>query len=257
MSARPSIIAIAAGFVLAIGVSVGVAAILSPGAGPVAPDVFSIGYSGTQQAFTSPSSGTPFTTSGGSISGNALMQVLSDPSNAFCSGCLDFIVQIKNNPGSTANITSLTLSGYASFQTDVGYDSQSVGGSTECGPADQGFCNVSGQGALGTVSRDATGNVITFNFAGSGLAPGQSSVDFVVETNSNSFASATLSVVGANGSSAAGIGGIFAPPAAVPTPPPTPSPSATPAPPTVVLLGVALLVVIPAFLFARRYLPQR
>jgi len=246
---RSSVIAVGVG-VLILGASVAVAAILSPGSGATAPDVFNIGYSGTQEAFTSPSSGTPFTTGGGSITGNALMQVVSDPSNAFCAGCLDFIVQITNNVGSTANITSLTLSGYASLQTDVGYDAPSVGSVDECGPADGGYCNASGTGTLGTVSRDATGNLITFTFAGSGLAPGQASVDFVVETNSPSYASATLSVLGANSSSATGIGGIFAPIGAPTAPSPTPAPS------TALLLGVGLLVVIPGVLFARRHRPQ-
>lgn len=246
---RSSLIPVTVGFVLVLGASLALAAVLTPGAGPVAPDTFSIGYSGTQQAFTSPSSGTPFTTSGGSISGNALMQVVSDPSNAFCAGCLDFIVQIRNNSGSSANITSLTLSGYGGLSTDIGYDSLSVGGTTECGPADQGYCNVSGTGALGTVARDATGSVITFTFAGSGLAPGQASTDFVVETNTTSFGSATMSVFGANASSAVGIGGIFSPQAA--SPPPTPAPSSG------LLVGIALLLLIPGFLFVRRYRQNR
>jgi hypothetical protein len=248
MIVRSSLIPVTVGLIVVLGASLALAAVLSPGAGSVAPDSFSIGYSGTQQAFTNPSSGTPFSTSGGSISGNVLMQVVSDPNNAFCAGCLDFIVQIQNNSGSSANITSLTLSGYAGFQTDVGYDSPSVGSATECGPADNGYCNVLGTGALGTVSRDATGNVITFTFAGSGLAPGQASTDFVVETNTHSFVSAAMSVLGANSSSAVGIGGIFSPQAASLPP--------TPAPPTGLLVGMALLVLIPGFLFARRYRQQ-
>jgi hypothetical protein len=258
MIVRLSAVPVTVGLVVILGASLALAAVLSPGAGPVAPDSFSIGYSGTQQAFTTPSSGTPFSTSGGSISGNALMQVVSDPNNAFCAGCLDFIVQIKNNSGSSANISSLTLSGYAGFQTDVGYDLLSVGGATECGPADNGFCNVSGTGALGTVSRDATGNVITFTFAGSGLAPGQASTDFVVETNTHSFVSAAVSVFGVNSTSAVGVSGIFSPQPASPTPTPTPTPipSPTPAPPTGLLVGTALLALIPGFLLARRYRQQ-
>jgi hypothetical protein len=258
MIVRSSMVPVTVGLIVVLGASLALAAVLSPGAGPVAPDSFSIGYSGTQQAFTSPSGGTSFTTGGGSITGNVLMQVVSDPSNAFCAGCLDFIVQIKNNSGSSANITSLTLSGYTGLQTDVGFDSLSVGGTTECGPADNGFCNVAGTGALGTVSRDATGNVITFNFAGSGLAPGQASTDFVVETNTTSFVSAATSVFGSNSSSAVGVSGIFSPQtaSATPTPTPTPAPNPTPAPPTGLLVGMALLVVIPGFLFARRYRRQ-
>lgn len=256
MIVRAIVVPVAIGLVLVLGAPLASAAVLSPGAGPVAPDTFSIGYSGTQRAFTSPSSGTPFSTNGGSINGKVLMQVVSDPNNAFCAGCLDFVVQIENLSGSSANITSLTLSGYAGFQTDVGYDSLSVGGTTECGPADGGYCNLVGTGALGTVSRDATGNVITFTFAGSGLAPGQASTDFVVETNTSSFVSAAVSVFGANSSSAVGISGIFSPQAASPTPTPTPAPSATPAPPTGLLVGMALLVLIPGFLFVRRYRQQ-
>jgi hypothetical protein len=258
MIVRSSAVPLTVGLVVLLGASLALAAVLSPGAGPVAPDSFSIGYSGTQQAFTSPSSGTPFSTNGGSITGNALMQVVSDPNNAFCAGCLDFIVQIRNNSGSSANISSLTLTGYTGLQTDVGYDSLSVGGTTECGPADNGYCNVAGTGALGTVSRDVTGNVITFTLAGSGLAPGQASTDFVVETNARSFVSAAVSIFGANSSSAVGISGIFSPQAAspTPTPTPTPTPAATPAPPTGLLVCMALLVLIPGFLFARRYRQQ-
>ncbi len=250
MTGRSSLIPVIAGVAVVLGAGLALAAVLSPGSGPVAPDSFSIGYSGTQQAFTSPSSGTPFSTNGGSITGNVLMQVVSDPNNAFCAGCLDFIVQIKNSSGSSANITSLTLSGYAGFQTDVGFDSQSVGSGTECGPSDNGYCNVVGTGALGTVSRDATGNVITFNFAGSGLAPSQASTDFVVETNAQSFVNALMSVFGANSSSAVGISGIFSPQPAPPAPTPTP------APPTGLLVGMALLVLVPCVLFARRYRQQ-
>lgn len=248
MVVRSRLIAVAVGSVLILGASLAVAAVLTPGTGPVAPDVFSIGYSGTQTAFTG-FPGTAFSTGGGSINGNALMQVVSDPSNHFCAGCLDFILQIDNNGTSTANITSVTVSGYSGFQTDVGYDSLSVGGTTECGPADQGYCNTSGLGALGTVSRDATGNLITFTFAGAGLAPTQSSVDFVVETNAQTSAGATLSVIGSDSSTAAGIGGIFSPSSSAPPP-------ATPAPPTILLLGVGMLVLIPGYLFAKRSRPQ-
>ena len=252
MTVRSRLIPVTVGLILVLGASLALAAVLSPGAGPVAPDSFSVGYTGTQQAFTSPSSGTPFSTSGGSISGTALMQVVSDPSNAFWAGCLDFIVQIQNNPNSSANITSLSLSGYTGFQTDVGFDLPSVGSATECGPADNGYCNVLGTGALGTVSRDATGNFITFTFAGAGLAPGQASTDFVVETNTHTFVAATMSVLGANSSSAVGISGIFSPQST--TPPPTPT--ATPAPPTALLLGMAMLVLISGVLLARRYRQQ-
>ncbi len=202
--------------------------------------MFSIGYSGTQQAYTA----TPFptfSTNGGSITGEVLMQVVSDPSNTFCSGCLDFVFQIKNDFSSTANINHVTFSGYSGYSTDAGYDSQSVASATECGPADNGYCNASGQGTLGTVARDATGNIITFTFAGAGLAPGQSSVDFVIETNAHSFLSATMSVFGVNSTSASNISGVFSPSGTAPAPPP-----ATPIPSTAILgltglAGLALL----------------
>lgn len=243
MRVRSKLLAVAAGLLL--GGSLLLAAVLAPAAGPVAPDVFSIGYSGTQKAYTA----TPFptfSTNGGSITGEVLMQVVADPSNAFCSGCLDFIFQINNDSSSTANINHVTFSGYSGYSTDAGYDSQSVGGGTECGPADNGYCNTSGQGVLGTVARDATGNIMTFTFSGSGLAPGQSSVDFVIETNAHTFVSAATSVFGANGTSASNIGGVFSPTSSAPPPPTTPIPSTA-------ILGVTGLAGLALFYRWRRH----
>jgi hypothetical protein len=104
--------------------------------GPVAPDTFSIAYSGTTQAYTNNGSFPypAFATTGSSITGEDLMQVLADPSNVFCAKCLDFILQINSDSASTADITSVSLSGYAGYRTDAGYDLESVGGGTECGP---------------------------------------------------------------------------------------------------------------------------
>ena len=111
---------------------------------------------------------------------------------------------------------------------------------TECGPADNGYCNVSGQGGLATVARDATGYVITFSFAGNGLAPGQSSVDFVLEANVASFINAAVSVFGANSTSASNINGIFSPSGTTSTGPPPPT---TPIPSTA-LLGLTGLAAL-------------
>lgn len=210
------------------------AAPLLPGGGPVAPDTFSIGYSGTQEAYTTSPFPT-FATTGSSITGEDLMQVVSDPANVFCAGCLDFILQVNSDNTSSANITSLALSGYAGYQTDAGYDSLSVGGDTECGPADNGYCNISGNGTPATVSRSVSGDVITFNL-GSGLAPADASVDYVIETNATSFLSTNdLSVFGGDRSSALNLGGVFSP---------TPASTATPEPSTILCLGTGMSVLV-------------
>lgn len=219
---------------IALGADVAWANPLLPGQGPVAADTFTIGYSGTQVAYTN-SAGFPyptFSTSGSSVTGEDLMQVVSDPSNVFCTGCLDFILQV-NNDITSANIVSVALTGYAGYSTDVGYDTDSVGGGFECGPGDNGYCNDGVDGQLDTVSRDATGNTITFNLDSPGLVANQSSVGLVVETNATSFVSASdLSVYGSDGSSALNVGGIYSPPALVTT---------TPEPDTLVYLASGML----------------
>ena len=71
--------------VLGLSVSVPLVVTLTPGQGPLAPDVFTIGYNG-HSASLHGLAGHGVSTVGGSITGNVLMQVVSDPPNAFCTG---------------------------------------------------------------------------------------------------------------------------------------------------------------------------
>lgn len=191
-----------------LGLSIGLspllasADILAPG-DVGAPDQFSLGTS------FAPPPGQPVrtvvatTTGSGKVtawnttgfSGQVYEQVESDPGNAFCSGCLDFIFQVESTAGT---IVGVSQNGLAGFQTDVGYETQSVGSAIECGPDDNGFCNSGSAGTIpSTVSRSADGTTVSFAFGG--ITAGDASVDLVIETNEAIFTDPILTMTSSTG----------------------------------------------------------
>lgn len=217
------------GFVAASGAGFVGASQLSPGAAPVAPDVFSIGYAGTALSY-GPNGFRGGTFSTGTVSGQYLMEVDSDPGNVYCPNCIDLILQVYVASSSTANLASYTWSGFTGYLTDAGYDSLSVGDLTECGPGDNGWCQAD---VIPTsVSLDATGTVITFGFPTGGITPNDASVDMVVEVNASTYTDPGLSFFGTDGSKALNLQS-FGP--AGPVIPPVPEPASS------ILLGGAAI----------------
>jgi len=173
------------------------------GSGP--PDGFSLAYSDCPgNVFPCPPPRTvvakkSLTWGSGNLTGQFYEQVEKDPTNPFCSGCLDFLFQLENT-SLTQSITRITYAGFSGYQTDVGYDvlsSESLG--ILCGIDDGGFCNSSI--VPNTVDRSSNvdnGNVVGFNFS-AGVSPGNTTLDLVIETNATSFVDPLLTVFGKNG----------------------------------------------------------
>lgn len=176
------------------------ATVLNPGdAGP--PDAFSLGFSDARGATVLASKRLSWQSSSGALIGQFYEQVVSDPGNVFCSGCLIFQLQFDNRSGAGINVVSTMNAGFmnsfGSYRTDVGYELQSVGSVNECGPDDNGFCNSGNPNTIpSSVSRSLDGNIVGFNFSpGFTLA----SVGLVIETNATSFIDPEITISGSNG----------------------------------------------------------
>lgn len=103
----------------------------------------------------------------GTFSANYSEWVYSDPGNTFCSGCLDFVFQFKNNgPDILARFTFYNFTG---FTLDVGTDPF-------------------GQHDPTTIDRSLSGAVVGFNYTpGDEIQPGQTTPMLVIETNARHF----------------------------------------------------------------------
>ena len=133
------------------------------------------------------------------FSGRFYEQVDSDPANPFCSGCVDFLFQVTNDGGSNQNISRIEETAFSAYQTDVGYDSLSLGSSTLCGIDDNGFCNSGNPATVpNTVDRSVDGNVVGFNFV-AGVPANDSTVDIVIETDTLNYTHPVATVHGSNG----------------------------------------------------------
>ena len=150
--------------------SASLANVLSAGDIGVAPDTFAAPPAFTILTFTTEgivSSVQP------DFFGNLFEAVISDPTNVFGAGDLDFIIVVSNEPGSFHSIERVTTSSFAGFKTDVGYFA--------------GFPGI----PPSTVDR-LTAATIGFNFFG-GIAPGSDSAQLAIETNATRFTSGSLS----------------------------------------------------------------
>jgi len=143
------------------------------------------------------------------LSGTYTSQVWTDTVNLACptGGCLTFLYQITNNATSTESINRITMTGFAGFLVDVGW---------EAGTTGTGFVVPT------TVDRSLSpGNVIGYTFSppvlGSGLVgPGQATVMLEIQTNATAFTKGALGI--SQGSTTTIPNAVFVPLAAVPEP---------------------------------------
>ncbi len=109
--------------------------------------------------------------------------------NVFCSGCLNFDLQIANNANSPMPIQHVNVSNFQGTLADIGYRTD--------GASMPGGLFVNGTQIPTDVSRSASGAVITWDFTGSNpsnlLSPGSTSDVLVVETNATTFQTGTVS----------------------------------------------------------------
>jgi hypothetical protein len=119
--------------------------------------------------------------SSGELNVSYIEYVDVDADNVFCSGCLDFLIQVTNNSSESSgeNLEHVTFGSFAGFLTDVGIF-------------------VGAQKGVDPTSIDRTsglGTVVTFDFSGSGnIKPGETSDYLVVQTNATSFAPGSISI---------------------------------------------------------------
>jgi PEP-CTERM motif len=134
--------------------------------------------------------------------------VFMDPSNTFCSNCLDFVYVFTNN-GPAPN-QRYSMSSFAGFSIDAG-------------------THPFGTHDPNTVSRSLllNGDVISFNFDqfGNDITPGESTVQLVIETDARNFTVGVLSAQDGSAGSAFGF-----------------QPSAVPEPSSLALVGGGLSV---------------
>lgn len=118
--------------------------------------------------------------------------VVSDPSNTFCAGCLDFVIQATNNRISNDDVEDITTGNFDNFRTDAGY-ALTLNGS--------GGGTVYPEALLQGVSRTANGHTMKWNFtlnAPPDLQPGETTDYLVVETNATRFTSGAVSLQDTN-----------------------------------------------------------
>jgi hypothetical protein len=142
--------------------------VLLPGDTNKPPDVFA--NPGSIPPLLGDITGT-FSIAGGTVTGTWEERVAVDPFGVTCSGCLDFGLQITNDPGSRGAIFGLNFARFPGYTTDVGYVTDSGGLSPT------------------TVSRGPLGGGIGFDLIlnNTALLPGAGTDFFVVATNARTF----------------------------------------------------------------------
>ena len=115
--------------------------------------------------------------SSGTFTSNYVENVYSDPNNEFCAGCLDWVIQVSDTGGDA--IEAVKASNFGGVLTDIGVSTNGAPGMTN------------GTVSPFTVDRSSSGNVITWDFTGTGGAneiyPGMTSVLLEIETNSTTY----------------------------------------------------------------------
>ncbi|WP_263365365.1 PEP-CTERM sorting domain-containing protein [Edaphobacter bradus] len=149
---------LAFGILVLCGMAVAHATTLTPGS-TVAASTLSFGGAPVQFL------GGPMVSNG--ITSNYASTAYSDPSNVYCSGCLDFVYQIDPT-GGKGSVTDVVQSNFDHFLTSVGFSAQP------------------GQAVPTSISRSADGSLIDFFFA-NGDPINTFSAFLVVETNVTNF----------------------------------------------------------------------
>jgi hypothetical protein len=120
--------------------------------------------------------------------------VFADPTNSWCSGCLDFVYQFTNAGGDSNE--RFSMYNFGGFLADVGTNPFGIHDPT-------------------TIDRSVTGPVIGFNFPASDeISSGQMTPLLVIETNALKFTAGFASVQDGT----AGYGFAYAPASPVPEP---------------------------------------
>jgi PEP-CTERM motif len=112
------------------------------------------------------------------MSGTYSESVIAATNNTFCSGCLDFVINVSNNASSRDSIETISTGAFGLFLTDVGFNTASTGVIPF------------------VVDRSTTGDVINFAyFQPNVIHPGQSSAELIIETNATHFTAGTISLI--------------------------------------------------------------
>ncbi len=169
-----------------------VACVISPGTPTCAPDPLTVNPSSTLVASTGGTVTSPPCPDNPSgppcITANWQENVYSDPTNTFCAGCLDWLVQVTNTTASNDIVARVTVSNFSNFLTDVGFD-------TIAPPAGSpGF--TTGTQMPNNVSRSASGSVLgwDFNMTANEIMVGQTSILLEVMTNATRVVPGTISI---------------------------------------------------------------
>lgn len=146
------------------------------------------------------------------------IQVLSDPLNAWCVGCLDWVYTVSNNgPDLNGRLSEFSFGG---FLVDAGYN-----------PATSGDIPATADRSFGVVA-----NSVGFNFPGE-IKAGEHSSELVIETNATLFQNFGLIII--DGTHVAGSFGRQPVPVEM---------IETPEPASLVMLGSGLgLLIIPSW----------
>jgi len=162
-------------------------------------------------------------------------EVYQDPSNVFCANCLDWLIQLTDNTVPQSDtvdpIERVTIGNFSGWQTDQGTDSNA--------PPSPSSESGSGTAAPTAVSRDSSGTVLAWEFAGiSEILPGQTTVILDVMTNATTVCPGQISAQDQSAAPATGL---------------APCASAvTPEVPATLLIVVVGGVAVGGFLYLRR-----
>ena len=133
-------------------------------------------------------------TAPGSFTASYRESVFSDPTNEFCNGCLDWVLQVSNSSRSSDTLQRLNISNFAGFIVDIGVNSNGASGFPSPGTAPPT-----------SVARNTTGKVVTWNFEGGGeVQPGKTTVRLEAETNALTYQPGLISFQDGGATQAAG-----------------------------------------------------